>query len=1224
MANYAIFSRYSIGSARRAAIVAITAALLTHGAQAASVSVLKTGVGDGVVIATPNCGPIMCGPGVPVVQIIRTAMPAGDSEFAGWMGLCTGSSPCELPSNTGGQLIARFNLAAPFPTITNFAPDAAGGLGDYLSTNMGLNTAGRFLSALPDEFKQNWILMSRSESLQTGVARIPRILLPSNDARVVFSIGAAVHSAYPGAHPNAIEYMQWDPTTKNFRFHEIVLAPIPAMGTIGARPRGVSVDDAKCFACHSTRNVLNRGSTPGTDGLSPRSLPFKSKPNWDAYDSWGGMLPFNRDRIYQGTLEAVAFRRIFNLWNWTGDDGVRQVIEQLQLQPPHVDPMGPHGIRRNILQRVNTDHIVFGFDTLASLMPGSRSDIAYSFNGQPGAVGTGTPVPLGGRYATLRTSRPAPFPCGMNYLVPCSNNDDYSNPVGDEGRGVQLFDLLGGLDGDLNGQRIAHELITHQHATGSIANQLAAPLALAVAKNCLQINTAMDRIEKTPGLTSPATTFAIDLSFFNARNGLTINQLVTDTRARSESLPRRKADIQKTNFDRTGDVYLSATENGLIQQYDPTMPPDLTAPRLRQEIFRRPTDLGSNDTVTRNYVDRELYSQNTGQMAMFRYFLEPLGVSVDKWSMGVRGRSRTYTFADVFGGYLNAFVRDLQAELGVSTCDGVLNDLNTKLSLTPLPAASGPAALPTFTDIQRIFNKSCIECHGGLNYPPYANYGTALNLSEDEQAAGLVRRLDRSYSNAASFMTTNPLTSSIYRRVTNNGTLAHPYNPATANEVCPYGVMPCGGPPLSKADIETMRRWIEGGQPRTEGDPHLRTVGGVAYDFQAAGEFVLLRGEGFELQARHTPVSTAAPLGPDAHTGLTSCVSVNSAVALRVGKHRVTYQPQGIGQHNSEGLDLRIDGKRQKFISGEILLPSGGRIVHTPAAGGIRVEAPGGTSVTITPGWWDHYQIWYLNVDINHARATEGLMGLIAPNQWLPALPDGRTFGPRPLDLLTRYRQLYVDFGDAWRVDDASSLFDYSSGGSTKDFTLKGWPNGESPQSCNVPQSWPAAGLLAKEPQKPLPKEIAAKYCAGVVDKTSRSNCVADVMATGEAGFAAAYLAAHKVRANKPPAPPQLVGPKDFATGVTSALVLRWRPAKDKDGDRVTYRHCVWEVEKPFTLNECVSAASKLSGKGVRATMSLAGTDMKLKSGKAYYWKVIAQDAKGVITESKMRRFDVK
>ena len=42
----------------------------------------------------------------------------------------------------------------------------------------------------------------------------------------------------------------------------------------------------------------------------------------------------------------------------------------------------------------------------------------------------------------------------------------------------------------------------------------------------------------------------------------------------------------------------------------------------------------------------------------------------------------------------------------------------------------------------------------------------------------------------------------------------------------------------------------------TEGDPHIRTVDGVNYDFQSAGEFVLLRDENLEIQTRQIPVAT--------------------------------------------------------------------------------------------------------------------------------------------------------------------------------------------------------------------------------------------------------------------------------------------------------------------------------------------------------------------------------
>src|SRR5207244_1690355 len=139
---------------------------------------------------------------------------------------------------------------------------------------------------------------------------------------------------------------------------------------------------------------------------------------------------------------------------------------------------------------------------------------------------------------------------------------------------------------------------------------------------------------------------------------------------------------------------------------------------------------------------------NTNPVALFRYFLEPLGVSVDKWSMGVRGRSRTYSFADVFGSYTNELQDVLKTSLGMGPgavdCNAVIGAVNT--SLSSLPPVT---AIPTYTDIQRIFNKSCIECHGGLGYPPYYATGT-LDFSEDEAPPVGDRRLTRSYRNATS------------------------------------------------------------------------------------------------------------------------------------------------------------------------------------------------------------------------------------------------------------------------------------------------------------------------------------------------------------------------------------------------------------------------------------------------------------------------------------------
>ncbi|HJU06104.1 MAG TPA: hypothetical protein VJ692_13215 [Nitrospiraceae bacterium] len=972
-------------------------------------------------------------------------------------------------------------------------------------------------------------------------------------------------------------------------------------------------------------------------------MKVKNKPNWDSYDSWGGMLPFNRDRIYQGSVEVAAFRKIFNPWTWRANPDVRSIIEQLELQPPGVPPA--HAITPTT-GGTNDGHINFGFDTSPPVLTepaptGADPAIttSYSFDGATG-TGPATSVTRGGSFVTLHHS---------------------NIPMSDEGRGVRFFDALGGLVATtrFNQQRIADELISHRFATGSVPIDVR-PIALAISTGC---------VSNPDTLAAPGTTAR---AFFDARNGMSFSALETDTRTRRlsptglpttrQSLPRRKADIEKINLNRTGDPYLDAPTNGLIQQYGAatTAGTDTSPSRLRQEVFRRPIDLGLADVSGMGgvYVDREDYEtsllkENT-KITLFRYFLEPLGVSVDKWSMGVRGRSRAYTFADVFGGYISV-MNDLAGNsyLGhvatTTDCAQLIADSGAEWSR--LPSAT---AVPTYTDVQRIFNKSCIECHGGLGYPPYSNHGSSLDLSEDESPAVGGRRLDRSHSVA------DPLANFILQRVTNG------------NENCPNGRMPCGGPPLSQVDIETIRRWINGGRPYTEGDPHIKTIDGVNYDFQSAGEFVLLRGENLEIQARQTAVETESPLGPNPHTGLTSCVSINTAMAVRIGPHRITYEPNLSGEPDPTGLQLRIDGQLTKMSTEEILLASGGRIVGTTAPGGIQIESPGGTVVVITPGWWDHYELWYLNIDARHARATEGVMGSIAPGNWLPALPDGGLMGPRPADLHQRYLDLYEKFADAWRVRKATSLFDYAPGTSTKTFTLDSWP-GESPRSCTLPQI--PGGTPKKSPQKPLKPEVAKQYCSAIVAEDRRANCVQDVMVTGEPGFAKTYLLTQQIERNAMPRAPLLLSPENFKAGLPRTVTFTWKKAADSDGDPVTYKHCLWGVDKQFAETDCTAVSNHTRGRGIiyawlvglggsslvvglifarmknrRGLLSLmaitmltaiiisscsggkviGGTDIVsktvsgLESDKVYFWKVIAEDGKGGRAESETWRFTTK
>lgn len=1233
-------------------VLLTTIVLFAHPPPSISMRVMKMGLGSGTVTSTTgiNCGStcdVTFGTGT---SLTFTATPDAGSVFVRWEGDVTGTTnPITVTLSTDASVRAVFDLSTAIPILTDFTPT---GIQTYLTNNPIVNTPARFIKALPDEYKLNWILMSRSESLQTGTAEFPRLLLPSLDARSVFSIGMVIHDSYPGSDPHAVEYMQWDAAEDNFRFHEIILDNIPQRGAVPPRVRMVSPDDSKCSKCHSTNNVLNRSTFPGTTGITPGTIKFKSKPNWDPNDSWAGMLPFNRDRIYNGSLEAASFRKIFNFWNWRTNDSVRGIIEQLELQPPGVPASD---VITRTVGGPNDGQINYAFDISPPVLTeptpvgsGSATTTNYSFNGAAGSGAT-TSVISGGSYVTLRHS-----------------SDVATTGINVEGRGSKFFNLLT----TLNKERIADELISHRFATGGVPIDIR-PIALAISKGFITLNATKTAITSTTPLT-------IGLSFFDTRNGKTINDVYNDTRTREQSPPRRKADFEKLNLDRSGDIYLSVLEtiptSGLIQQYGvaTTAGTSTSLDRIRQEVFRRPVDLGTPDATVMGgiYADRELYSSNTDKLALFRYFLEPLGISVDKWSMAVRGRSRTYTFADVFDSYVTIFNTELKSSLDNSSdpryrpITGLTNPfdepqliaaVNTTLSSSQLPAAT---AVPNFTDIQRIFNRSCIECHGGLQYPPYNNYGTLLDFSEDENpmmgtgTPGASPRLARSHQIATSKATGlgSPMDDKITR----------------TSEACPHGLMPCGGPSLSQTDIATIERWIVGSNPYTNGDPHIRTVDGVKYDFQATGEFVLLRGENLEIQVRHSPVETTSPLGPNVYTGLTSCVSVNTAFAVRVGSHRITYQPNISGRPDPAGLQLRLNGKLFQLNARGISLGVDGRISQTNAPGGIQIDALGGTAIIITPGWWPTYQLWFLNIDTRQVRATEGLMGTMVPGNWLPSLPNGNLTGPMPGDLNQRYKTLYGKFGNAWRVNDTTSLFDYAPGTSPKSFITENWPGGESPQSCKLPGEQEHPKIL-----QPMAREVAERIAAVIVDVDRRANCIQDLMVTGDPVFVKTYLEADKINRNRLPGAPILVYPNDFDTLHATPVKFSWENSTDKDGDSITYKLNVWPVnEMPDDNNALlISPVTRLwSGGliwalmvgligflllvllyymglkknpgllGLLAIAIIAGAiivyffnakndiskkALDLQTGKAYFWKVIAEDGKGGAAESETRRLQI-
>jgi hypothetical protein len=304
-----------------------------------------------------------------------------------------------------------------------------------------------------------------------------------------------------------------------------------------------------------------------------------------------------------------------------------------------------------------------------------------------------------------------------------------------------------------------------------------------------------------------------------------------------------------------------------------------------------------------------------------------------------------------------------------------------------------------------------------------------------------------------------------------------------------------GDNPDGTARYDAYTNEVTGGPAAHEGDPHLTTVNGVHYDFQGAGEFTVLRDyDGMEIQTRQSPIATTFNPGADPHDGLATCVSLNTAVAAHVGTHRVTYEPNLSGVPDPSGLQLRVDGTLKTLTPAGIDLGDGGRIVQTSAPGGLEVDFPDETSLFVTPGWWASQSKWFLNVDVSHTPALEGVLGVIPQSSWLPDLPDGASMGPMPGPLHDRYIALYHKFTDAWRVTNKTSLFDYRRGTSTNTFTMRSWPLEHPP--CVIPHV---------KPVRPASQLVAERACRPITDEKMHANCLFDVVATGNPGFAKTY-----------------------------------------------------------------------------------------------------------------------
>lgn len=208
------------------------------------------------------------------------------------------------------------------------------------------------------------------------------------------------------------------------------------------------------------------------------------------------------------------------------------------------------------------------------------------------------------------------------------------------------------------------------------------------------------------------------------------------------------------------------------------------------------------------------------------------------------------------------------------------------------------------------------------------------------------------------------------------------------------------------------------------GDPHFVTFDGVAYDYQAAGEYVVAREDGgpFEVQARQEPLDGRQ-------------VTVFTAVATRVGDGTVTVDVR-------DDEPLTVNGSRVPTSGTGRVVVGGGYVAYDRGAGTFRVVYPGengrvddGDAQLVVDTFGDRLD---LRLNVGPDRGDD-LVGLLGTANGDPGDDIAYANGTN-LDRPPTFGQLYGPFRADWRVTDADSLFTYEDGNGPNSYYREDFP----------------------------------------------------------------------------------------------------------------------------------------------------------------------------------------
>ena len=276
----------------------------------------------------------------------------------------------------------------------------------------------------------------------------------------------------------------------------------------------------------------------------------------------------------------------------------------------------------------------------------------------------------------------------------------------------------------------------------------------------------------------------------------------------------------------------------------------------------------------------------------------------------------------------------------------------------------------------------------------------------------------------------------------------------------------------------------------SSGEPWLRTFDGNFLGFQAVGEFILAQNStsGLNVQVRYVKGSDVAISEPSRREE----VSFNAAVAMQVGSDRVAvYAIKG----KTPCCTPDFSNQAQVRVNGQIIappsglehnyaqsLPGGGRLSWFNSV--VSIISPNGNEVVEVTLFDNHVGTIGLSVPASARGQIRGLLGNFDDT----ASNDFQSRGGSSFTLPLSTNQLYLEWGESWRLNSSESLFDYESNQTTNSFTDRSFP----------------PRLILLESLSPQARALGQTACmaAQITDPRAMNACILDVGLTGNTGWA--------------------------------------------------------------------------------------------------------------------------